>query len=76
MQKTAETNLLLTGIVLYLLSFPILWNIGVNGILVDWALPEFPILFRAFLSLVQGMMVAIMGILLTGVGALVAKLSS
>jgi hypothetical protein len=75
-QKTAETNLLLTGIVLYLLSFPILWNIGVNGILVDWALPEFPILFRAFLSLVQGMMVAIMGILLTGVGALVAKLSS
>jgi hypothetical protein len=74
--KTAETSLLLTGIVLYLLSLPILWNIGVNGILVDWALPEFPVLFRAFLSLVQAMMVAIMGILLTGVGALVAKVTS
>ena len=74
--NTAEATLQLAAIVLYLLSLPILWSVVVNGILVDWALPEFPILFLSFLSLVQSIMVSVIGILLAGVGAVVARFSS
>ncbi|MCP4140593.1 MAG: sulfatase-like hydrolase/transferase [Chloroflexi bacterium] len=71
--ESAEKTILLTAFILYLLSLPVLWHYAVNGSLVTWFLPEFPIMFRGFLGMVQSIMVAVVGIVLTGVGALAAK---
>ncbi len=71
--KNAEATILLTTLTLYLLSLPILWHYAVNGFAVTWYLPDFQIMFRGFLGLIQSIMVAVVGIVLTGIGTLVAK---
>ncbi|MBT7783238.1 MAG: hypothetical protein HN741_10015, partial [Anaerolineae bacterium] len=73
-RETIETTLLLTVITLWLLLLPVLWHTAVNGMTVSWLLPNFPIMFRAFLSLVQAIMIPIIGILLVGVGAIISKI--
>jgi hypothetical protein len=70
----AELVLDLALTVLYLLMLPILFSFGLNGVFVTWALPEFASTFLAFLSLVQALIVAILGLLLCGITAGVAAL--
>jgi len=72
--STAQSSFHFTFITLYLLALPILWNFYRNGALITWTLPEFSSMFIGFLSIVQSMFVAIFGLLLTGVAALVTSL--
>ena len=72
-RESAENTLLLTTFTLYLLSLPVLWNYAVNGLVTTWFLPNFPIMFRGFLALIQSIMLAAVGIMLTGISALVAQ---
>ncbi len=59
---------------LLLLTLPIAWSYILNGAIITWTLPDFASSFMAFLSLVQIMLVAIIGLLLSMVTALVALL--
>jgi len=71
--SAAKITLAFTCITLYLLLLPILWNYYRNGILITWTLPEFGSMFLGFLSIVQSLFVAVLGILLIGISALIAK---
>jgi hypothetical protein len=72
-KKAAESSLAFIFMVMYFLAFPILVNFSVNGFIVTWALPEFYTSFIALLSLIQWIFVAAVGLLLTGMAALIAR---
>jgi hypothetical protein len=55
------------------LALPILLSFAVNGYLVTWTLPEFTTQFLGFFATVQALFVAVVGLLLVGVSALVAR---
>jgi len=73
--QAAESTVLLTAFTLYLLSLPVLWHYGLNGFLTTWALPDFKTFYIGFLALVQILMVSIMGLVLTGIAALAARIT-
>jgi hypothetical protein len=58
-------------ITLYLLSLPVLLGFAVNGATTTWRLPDFLLAFLHFTNLMQAMLVAVLGIFLSGVAALV-----
>ena len=64
--------LALTFVTIYLLALPVLWSFLLNGALVTWTLPDMASMFLGFLSLIQILVVAIAGLLLTGLTALIA----
>jgi len=68
-RTAAETSLGLTFVVLFLLALPVAVSYVLNGPVVGWTLPEFNSMFLAFISLIQGLMVSVLGILLAGVSA-------
>lgn len=68
----AETALGLTFVTMYLLSLPVLWSLALNGGLVTWTLPDFLSSFLLFLSLIQILIVAVLGLALTGLTTLIA----
>jgi len=72
--QAASLTLGLALVTIYLLALPVLWSFLLNGALVTWALPDFASTFLAFLSGIQILIVAVLGIVLTGVGALVGRL--
>jgi hypothetical protein len=67
-------NLVLNWILvtLALLAIPVLWNYTANGMLVTWRLPNFLSMFLGFLSLLQILLVSVLGVLLTGITSLAA----
>ncbi len=71
-RRGAETVLGLVFTTLYLLSLPILGSYALNGALVTWTLPDYASMFMGFISLVQSLMVAVVGLVLTGVSAVIA----
>jgi len=71
-RQAAETTLALTFVILYLLSLPILWSFSLNGVFVTWTLPDMASSFMGFLSTLQSLIVAVVGLLLSGVTALIA----
>jgi hypothetical protein len=76
-QPPAEASLWsldLTLAVIYSLALPILWSFTLNGIVVTWTLPDFPSMFLGFLSLIQILVVTLVGLVLTGVIALATRL--
>jgi len=74
-RKAAEKVLAFTFITLYLLSLPILWSFALNGALVTWTLPDMASMFMGFLSTLQALIVAAVGLILTGATALIAKIN-
>jgi hypothetical protein len=60
---------------LYLLALPILWSYAMNGLLVTWTTPDMASMFMGFLSILESLIIAIVGLLLTGVTAFVAAVS-
>jgi hypothetical protein len=62
--------------ILYLLSIFVWWNFALNGALIGWTLPNFPSLFLGFLALGQMIFVAAAGLVLAGLGAVVARISA
>jgi len=61
-------------LVLYLLALPILLSFALNGMLVTWTLPEFYTMYLALLSLIQAIVVAALGLILTALTAGIGKL--
>jgi hypothetical protein len=68
-RQAAGITLRLLWLILYLLSLPVLVNLAVNGPLVTWTLPEFHTAYLALLAMIQGIIVAAIGLLLTGIAA-------
>ena len=62
-------------ITLYLLALPILISFAVNGTLITWTIPEFLTMFLGFLSILQALVVAIIGLILTGLAAAISAVS-
>jgi len=72
-RRAAEMSLAMLFIVLYLLGLPILGSFALNGLLITWTLPDFGSMFLGFLSALQSLIVAALGLLLTGLAALAAR---
>ena len=70
--RAVEISLALTFVIDGVLLLPVLWSFVWNGALVTWALPDFASMFLAFLSLVQILLVSVVGLLLAGIAAALA----
>jgi len=76
-RSAAETTLAFVLTTIYLLALPILWNYALNGSVPTWTLPDASGMlytFLGFISLIQSLMVALIGPLLAGIAALIAWL--
>jgi hypothetical protein len=69
----AESSMGLLLLTLYILALPVTYSYVLDGALPVWALPQFLPNFLMLISLVQMIPLAILGLLLTGVTALIAK---
>lgn len=74
-RRAAKAAMGLVMVTLYLLSLPVLWSFAWNGALITWTLPEFTSSFLSLLSLIQILMVSVLGLLFVGLAALVARYS-
>ncbi len=74
--RVAGLALGLSLTVIYLLSLPVLVSFALNGLFVTWTLPDFLSTFVAFLSGMQAIAVAGLGVVLAGVAALIARMIS
>ncbi len=74
-RRAAKVTMGLVVMTLYLLSLPVLWSFAWNGALVTWSMPEFTSSFLSLLSLIQILMVSVVGLLFVGLAALVARYS-
>ncbi len=72
-QQAAEFGLGLTLTVIYSLSLPPLWSFVLNGAFVTWTLPDFPSLYLGFISVLQILVVAVLGLAETGIAALISR---
>ena len=70
----ARSSLDLALTTIYLLFLPVLLSYALNGLFVTWTLPDFRSMFLGFLSVVQVLFVAVFGLLLAGIAALVSSL--
>ena len=75
-RQASQLVLGLTLLTAYLLSLPVLWSFVLNGTLVTWTLPDMASMFLGFISLIQILVVAVVGLALTGLSALIAALVS
>ncbi len=73
-RRASELVLALTFVTVYLVSLPVLWSFALNGALVTWTLPDVSSMFLAFISLIQILLVAVAGLVLSGLTALIAQL--
>jgi hypothetical protein len=63
-------------VTLYLLAIPALLGFAVNGAVTTWQLPDPLLIFMHFTNLIQAMFVAALGIVLSGIAALIGRLAS
>jgi hypothetical protein len=70
-RKAADLTMKFILTTLSILSIPILVHYVINGATVTWALPNFLISYLGLLFLIQVLMVAAIGIFLTGLAALI-----
>lgn len=66
-RKAVETTLGYLWFTLHLLALPILLSFAINGFTITWTLPEWYTMFIGLLSLIQMLVVALLGILMVGV---------
>ena len=71
-RKASEATIGYVFFVIYLLALPILINFAINGVIITWNLPEFYSAYSALLSLIQWILVAVFGLGLVGVAAIIA----
>jgi hypothetical protein len=72
--EAANTTLGFVWMVLYLASFPILWNYAVNGLTLTWTTPAPFTSYFGVLILAQALSMAAEGLILAGISALVVFL--
>lgn len=70
-RQAANTTLKFILTTLSILAIPIFIHYVINGATVTWALPNFLVSFLGLLFLIQTMMVAVIGLVLTGLSALI-----
>ncbi len=68
-RRAAEITFELTFAILLLLALPIGWNFAWNGALIGWTLPNMPSMFLGFISILQALVIAGGGIVLSGITA-------
>ena len=76
-RAASETTLSFVLTTIYILAFPILWSYTLNDAGPTWTLPDAPgmlYMFLGFISLIQNLMVAAIGLLLICIAALTAWL--
>jgi len=65
-------SLNLSLVTIWLVSLPLMWSFVLNGVTISWTVPDWPSMFHGFLALLQILFIAILGILLAGVTAIIA----
>ncbi len=70
-RQGAEVTLKFILFTLSVLAIPVLIHYAVNGATVTWALPNFLLSFLGVLFLIQTLIVAVLGLILTGFSALI-----
>jgi Type I phosphodiesterase / nucleotide pyrophosphatase len=70
-RKAADTTMRFILVTLSILAIPIAVHFALNGPVLTWTLPDYLISFLGLLFLIQTLMVAAMGLFLTGFTALV-----
>jgi hypothetical protein len=63
-------------VTLSLLSVPVIIHYVINGAVVTWTLPSFLVSFLGLLFLIQTMMVALVGMILVGISALIGRIGN
>jgi hypothetical protein len=71
-RKSAETVVTYIWLTIYLLSLPILLSFAINGLTVTWTLPEFYSMYFGLLSLIQVMIISLVGLVLIGIMVLIS----
>jgi hypothetical protein len=71
--RASIASLELTLAVLYLLSLPVWVSFWLNGFVPRWTLPHFPSMFLAFISLIQILIIAGLGLVLCAISAGLAR---
>lgn len=74
-RKAADVTMKYVLLMLSVLTVPIFLHYAINGALVTWALPNFLISFLGLIFLIQTLVVAAIGILFTGMAALLGVLA-
>jgi hypothetical protein len=69
-RKAADLTLKFVLVTLSFLAIPVLVHYFINGAVVTWALPNFLISFLGLIFLIQALMVAAIGLFLTGISPL------
>jgi hypothetical protein len=69
-RKAAELTLKFILVTISYLALPVLLNYFINGAVVTWTLPNLLISFLGLLFLIQAMIVAVIGLFLTGISPL------
>jgi 2,3-bisphosphoglycerate-independent phosphoglycerate mutase len=72
----AGSVLIFVFVTLYLVCIPVAANYALNGVLITWTIPSFLPSFLGLMGLIQALLVAMLGVVLTGVTALVARLAN
>jgi hypothetical protein len=60
-----NTHLAFAWTLLYIIALPALWSYAYNGALVTWTLPDMASMFMAFLSILQMLIAAVLGLVFT-----------
>ena len=72
-ETVASGTLALTGVFMVLLALPVAAHFVLNGTLARWTLPEMNTAFFGLLSMIQILSLAVLGLLLAGIAALVKR---
>jgi hypothetical protein len=72
--EATGSGLSFTFVVIYTLLLPVLWSYVLNGVFITWTLPDFPSLYLGFISGVQILAVAVLGLLGAGLSALISRI--
>jgi hypothetical protein len=73
--QAANTHLAFVWTLLYIITLPALWSYAYNGAFVTWMLPEMSSMFMAFISILQMLIIAVLGILFTGITPIITLVS-
>lgn len=65
-RSAAEKGIWMTLVTIYLLALPVGLHYGLNGLLPTWTLPDFASMFVAFLSMIEILAVALIGLVYSG----------
>lgn len=72
-RRASQLALGLTLLIVFLLLLPVLLSFVLNGLAITWTLPDMGTMYLGFISTIQILVVALVGLLLAGLTALIAR---